>query len=99
MEFLALITAFENILSISLKLELLEQHYTPYSFGSGFVAYRINGRNLKLVFNGKDNYTECFLSKPHVKYSNVKDWSMVYSGNTNHLLNSKFAEVLNALKT
>ena len=36
--------------------ELLELNYLPYAFGSGLVAYRKDGRSIKLIYDGKEQY-------------------------------------------
>ncbi|MDP4269896.1 MAG: hypothetical protein Q8909_07195 [Bacteroidota bacterium] len=50
------------------EFELLEFHYQPYSFGSGLVVYRINGRIHKFVYDGRDNILTWLISKEHQKY-------------------------------
>ena len=60
--------------SIELKLdsivefELLEFHFKPYSFGNGILAYRIKGRNHKLIFDGRENELIWLIGKSHQKY-------------------------------
>jgi hypothetical protein len=48
--------------------ELQEYRYEPYNFGSGILAYRIQGRIHKFVFDGRENELTWFVSKPHQKY-------------------------------
>jgi Txe/YoeB family toxin of Txe-Axe toxin-antitoxin module len=52
-----------------IKFELIEYSFLPYSFGSGILAYRINGQNHKFVFDGKDNELTWLKSKSHEKYN------------------------------
>lgn len=58
----------EEKLKDKITFELLEFQYTPYSFGSGRLAYRINGYNYRLTYDGKENELTCEQSKPHEKY-------------------------------
>jgi hypothetical protein len=58
----------ENKLNSIAELELHEYHYEPYSFGSGILAYRIEGQNHKFVFDGRENELTWFVSKPHQNY-------------------------------
>ncbi len=77
MNFLELKEQFENKLKNS--IELLELHYTPYSFGSGMTAYRIKGQIIKLIFDGKDDQVQLLISAKHDKYSNAT-WTTIYIG-------------------
>ena len=58
----------ESRLISKIEFELQEFQYFPYSFGSGILAYRINGQNHKLIFDGKENELTWLKSKPHQKY-------------------------------
>jgi hypothetical protein len=64
--------AFRNSIESKLKsiseYELLEYHYLPYSFGSGTLAYRINGRIIKFTFDGKENRLTWYKSREHSGY-------------------------------
>lgn len=97
MNFIELISEFERMISESLKYELLEQHYMNYSFGSGFSAYRIKGRNVKVVYDGKDFLTSIYISAPHEKYPSVK-WDRLFFGKEHDLFNLGIIELIKILK-
>lgn len=59
---------FENKLKTRTGFELLEYHYLWYSFGSGLLAYRINGFNYRLIFDGKEKELTVERSDAHEKY-------------------------------
>lgn len=58
----------ENKLNSIARYELLEYHYEPSSFGNGLLAYRISGRNHRLIYDGRENELTWECSKPHEKY-------------------------------
>ena len=69
--------SLEKKLNTKTKFELLEFHYQPYHFGSGVLAYKINGINYRFSFNGKDNLLSIEQSKSHEKYSD-SNWTIVF---------------------
>jgi hypothetical protein len=73
---------FKDILETTLKarttFELLEYHYQWYCFGSGLIAYRINGFNFRLIFDGKEKELTVERSGPHEKY-NGKPGKKIFS--------------------
>ena len=77
MDFLELKKQFEN--KLKSDFELLELHFTPYSFGSGMTAYRIKGQIIKVIYDGKDNQVELLISAKHDKYSNAS-LTTIYTG-------------------
>ena len=77
MDFLELKEQFES--KLTEKFELLELHYAPYSFGSGFTAYRIKGRIVKIIYDGKDNQVELVVSANHDKYPHAS-WTTIFTG-------------------
>ena len=79
MNFFELKEQFENKLKSDFKFELLDLHYSPYTFGSGMTVYRINGRIIKVIYDGRDNEIELVSSKPHDKYPNTS-WSTIFTG-------------------
>jgi hypothetical protein len=79
MNFLELKEEFENKLKDNFKFELLEIHYAPYAFGSGLTAYRITGRNVKLIYDGKENQVQFLVSSNHDKYANAS-WTTIFNG-------------------
>jgi hypothetical protein len=87
---------FEAQLSADLKFELLELHYAPYSFGSGMTAYRIKGRVVKIIFDGKDNIIELMISVKHLKYPQ-SDFTTIFSGNITDFLNNGLTELKTSL--
>jgi hypothetical protein len=76
-DYLEIKEQFEAQLSSDLKFELLELHYAPYSFGSGILACRINGRAVKIVFDGKDSLIELLISAQ--KYPS-SSWTTIFTG-------------------
>ncbi len=87
---------FEAQLSDDLKFELLELHYAPYSFGSGMTAYKIKGRVVKLIFDGKDNMIELWISAKHLKYPS-SGLSRIFSGTPNDFLDNGLTELKTSL--
>lgn len=77
MDFLELREQFEK--KLKNNFELLELHFTPYSFGSGMTAYRIKGQIIKVIYDGKENQVELLISAKHDKYSNAS-WTTIYTG-------------------
>lgn len=59
----------ENKLSALAPFELQEFHFQPYNFGSGILAYRVNGTIHKMEFDGRENQLRWFTSHSHEKYS------------------------------
>lgn len=57
----------EQKLKESTKIELQEFNYSPISFGSGFVVYRIKGTIHKFIWDGKEDILTWERSKPHQK--------------------------------
>ena len=78
MTFLELKNKFEK--EVNQSFELLEMHYAPYAFGSGMIAYRINGIMIKIIYDGKDNQVQFFRSKEAQKYSTSLSWIILYTG-------------------
>ncbi len=79
MNFLELKEQFERKLNDDYMFELLELHYAPHAFGSGMTAYRIKGRIVKLIYDGRDNDIQLLVSSNHDKYPNVS-WTTVFTG-------------------
>ncbi len=77
MNILELKEQFENKLTVD--FELLELHYTPYSFGSGMTAYKIKGQIIKIIYDGKDDQVELLVSEKHAKYSDASLMT-IYTG-------------------
>ena len=79
MNFLELKEQFQNKLKDHSTFELLDLQYSPYAFGSGMTAYRIKGRIIKVMYDGRDNKIEIVSSKPHDKYPNTS-WTTIFTG-------------------
>lgn len=94
MDFLEIISKFEKSILVDLGFELLEQHYVPYSFGSGFSVYRIKGENFKLEYDGKDSILSAFISEKHEKYPNAT-WENIFQGNGDEFFESRLIEIIN----
>ena len=95
-DFLEFKGQFEEQLSTDLKFVLLELHYVPYSFGSGMMSYKIKGRLVKIIFDGKDNIIELFISAKNLKYPS-SDWSIVFSGTQTDFLENGLTELKTSL--
>jgi hypothetical protein len=95
-DYLELKGQFEAQLSTDLKFELLELHFAPYSFGSGMTAYRIKGRVVKIVFDGKDNIIELLISEKHIKYPS-SGWTTIFSGTPTDFLGNGLTELKTSL--
>ena len=79
MDFLEITRLFEDQIKTDFEFELLELHYIPYAFGSGTKSYRINGRNIKIVLDGRDGIIETYISDRHEKYDS-SNWSNIFHG-------------------
>jgi len=79
MNFLELKEQFESKLKDNFKFELLELHYAPYAFGSGLTAYRITGRNVKVIYDGRESQVQFCVSSNHDKYANAS-WTTIFIG-------------------
>ena len=58
----------ENKLKAIYRIELIEFHFQPLSFGSGVLAYRIEGKIHKFIFDGRDNQLSWLISQKHQNY-------------------------------
>jgi hypothetical protein len=75
---LELVSEFEIRIKEAFQFELLQVYYAPYAFGSGHVTYRIEGRNIQIAFDGRENLMganpiEVSYSKPHARFP-TNDW-------------------------
>lgn len=95
-DFLEFKGQFEAQLSVDLKFELLELHYAPFSFGSGMIAYKIKGRVVKLIFDGKDNIIELWISPKHLKYPGL-GLTRIFSGTPTDFLDNGLTELKTSL--
>jgi hypothetical protein len=78
MHFPQIQSEFEAEMIDLFRFELLEQQYHPGDFGSGLVAYKINGRNVKLIYDGKDNLLTAYVSPKHLHYPHDQ-WHDIYT--------------------
>jgi len=85
---------FEAQIKDDFQFELLELHYTPYSFGSGMTAYRIAGRVFKIIFDGKDNLVEFMVSASHDKYIRA-NWTTIFTGSPMDFIDKGTTELKN----
>ncbi|MBN8672216.1 MAG: hypothetical protein J0L80_16145 [Chitinophagales bacterium] len=93
--FTEIVSAFEDWLKRRyITYELLELYSTPYSFGSGFIAYKANGRNTKIVFDGRDNIVSIYVSPPHHKYP-TNEWDLRFEGNIEKYEQLDFSTIYN----
>jgi hypothetical protein len=92
MDFLKLKEQFETKLKEG--FELLELHYVPYSFGSGLAAYRIRGRNVKVIYDGRDNQVELLVSANHDKYPGAS-WRTIFTGHPTDFIDNEISKLIN----
>jgi|SRR5580693_4451369 hypothetical protein len=78
MTFLEMKSEFEVIIGQYTEFKLLELWYVPYAFGSGFAAYHVKGRNLKVLYDGKDFVMKVSIYPPHVKYPSKEETEIFY---------------------
>jgi hypothetical protein len=97
LDFLELTDRFEKSIGQSFEFELLELHYLPYAFGSGTKAYRINGQNLKLIFDGRDGLLEALISGRHEKYSSSK-WTTFFNGTASEFIDKGIEKLKTKIK-
>jgi hypothetical protein len=93
MTFLELKEQFENKLTGNYKFELLELHFAPYSFGSGMTAYRIKGRIVNIIYDGRDNEVQLLISSPHDNYIN-SSWTTIFTGLPDDFIDSVIANLI-----
>jgi hypothetical protein len=98
MDFLELTDIFEKSIEEDFELELLELHYIPYAFGSGTKAYRINGRNIKIIFDGRDGLLETLISGRQEKY-NSSNWTTTFNGTTTDFIDKEIEKLKSKLKS
>lgn len=85
LSFLDFVSQFESQIKAIFQIELLDLHYTPYSFGSGLVVYKIKGKTIRIVYDGRDNHIEAKFSKQHQKYPTCV-WFNLFSGNPSEFM-------------
>jgi hypothetical protein len=91
MDFLELKEQFES--KLTEKFELLELQYAPYSFGSGLTAYRIKGRIVKIIYDGKDNQVELLVSANHDKYPGTS-WKTIFTGHPADFIDNGISKLI-----
>lgn len=91
MDFLELKEQFET--KLTEDFELLESHYVPYSFGSGFTAYRIRGRIVKIIYDGRDNQVELLVSANHDKYPQTT-WTTIFTGHPTDFIDNGISKLI-----
>lgn len=96
LDFNEIIKKFELQLKSDYEFELQEKSYLPYSFGSGFAAYRIKGNIYRVSFDGRDNIVELEKSEKHQKYPNC-NWESLLSANPNEFLKKANAVIKDSL--
>ena len=91
MDFLELKGQFES--KLTEKFELLELHYASYSFGSGFTVYRIRGRNVKIIYDGRDNQVELLVSANRDKYPHTS-WTTIFTGHPTDFIDNGISKLI-----
>jgi hypothetical protein len=97
LNFLEITRQFEDKIKADFEVELLELHYIPYAFGSGTKSYRINGRNIKIVFDGCDGIIEIYISGQHEKYDK-SSWTNIFRGTSAAFKDKAIKEVDRRIK-
>jgi hypothetical protein len=77
---------------ISKPFELLECHYLGYAFGSGYLIYRINGMNIKFIYDGKDSILRVEVSPKQIKYP-TDQWTEILNDRAETVLGQNFWEL------
>ncbi len=96
LDFKDIISKFESQLKTDYEFELQEKSYLPYSFGSGFAAYRIKGNIFRVSFDGRDNIVELEKSENHQKYPNC-NWKSLFYAKPNEFLEKANAGIKDSL--
>ena len=96
MNFLELQTRFESKIKDVLKFELLELRYHPYAFGSGLVAYRIKGKNVKLNYDGRDDLVTVYLTSKQVRYPD-EPWNELFMAPPNEFLKEGITKLISEI--
>lgn len=89
--FADIINTLESLLNnSSFQYQLLESHYMPYAFGSGFNAYKLKRQYLRIVWDGRDHIVSIYSN--HKQNYPVNEWELKFEGdiNTFKQLNIKF---------
>ena len=76
---------FEQEILSQAPFQLLELNYTPYCFGNGHAVYRQKGRNIEILYDGKEFYYLIRMSPLHVKYKGSHDtskWEVLFEKKT-----------------
>jgi hypothetical protein len=97
LDFLELTDIFEKRIKENFELELHEIHYLPHAFGSGTKSYRVNGRNIKITFDGRDGLVETLISGRHQKYGSSK-WTTTFSGSAKDFVENEIEKLKVKLK-
>jgi hypothetical protein len=92
MTFKEITEKLESVIGEQRKFELLESNYPAYAFGSGIVAYKVNGMVLKLIFDGRDGEITLLISPKHARYPRT-EFKTIFTGNQQMLFSdSSFLE-------
>jgi len=90
MNFLTFVSEYEKL--IKEEFQLLELNYVPYSFGSGFSAYRIKGKIIVITFDGKEGTINVSISSNHEKYP-TNSLTSIYEHTINTLNENTIKEI------
>ena len=80
MNFLEFSSSLNQKIKQRVETTLLEVHYKDYLFGSGFYAFRVRGKIIKLNFDGKERYLILEISKKHDDYPARSSYYQLYAG-------------------
>jgi hypothetical protein len=97
LDFLEITARFENQVKHEFDFELLELHYLPYAFGSGTKSYKINGRNIKITFDGREGIVGTEISLPHEKYES-SNWTNIFNGTATDFVDKGIEDIKGKIK-
>ena len=80
MNFLEFSFRLDQKLKERVETTLLEIHYKDYFFGSGFYAFRVQGKIIKLDFDGRERYLILGISMKHDDYPAKSIYYQLYAG-------------------
>lgn len=72
---------FEEFILPPQPFEMLEYHYDQQAFGSGYGVYKCNGKNLLLIYDGKEALCTIKISPAQFQYagiSSTQNWETIF---------------------
>ena len=84
MNFLEFSSSLNQKIKERVETTLLEVNYKDYFFGSGFYAFRVRGKIIKLNFDGREFYLTLEISKEHDDYP-ARSYDQIFAGTVEKL--------------